>query len=348
MVIREIALLLASKREGILPLAKLAHCVAQRLNPQHRVSLEEKIENCCDGYPDSLRHESCAQNSEQPARNASNCNLLIVVSPSQMQPDCYLITVFLDRKNIRNIDKPFRKEELSHVIQNLLLKTYSELMSHLYEKGLNKKDVWIRFFLPRQLLSEEVDQYETKLRRLGAEFKVTVSLWERKFHEYIVPLITCWDGRCQADLKKSIMCVHNIVPGEYDKIQDESYTPAGVVNENSDGYDLLEYFEDSQTPVAILTFRPKETSCEDKRDHLYWLFHAGVPVILWARCSDPKGSILKLIEKKPFDELPNHVCKERREAFRSKNQAHLGCHLTLLWDDPTLIESVRHAFKTPT
>jgi len=362
-MIKAISSLSASKStEGVYPLVNFACRVNQNLNFQEKKFLKELIDNC-GGCPKKLI------NRDQPIKKI---DMIIMISPSESVFDCYSINVYLNLIPFESGGENnfFEQKDLKDEIIKILKKAYSKLMFDVEYNNLDKKDVWIRFFLPRQLLLEGVDQYEVGIyKRLGAEFKVTVSLWERAKHpEYTVPVITRWN-KCQADFNKPVLCTNH----KYASVK--THIQACII-----GKDNLKYADDPNTAFAILTFTPKVTEIGTKMDILNQLFYKGVPVILWVRSPNQKCELIideisNLIGDRIFNELPNQIYEERLKAYtnyvskmsdkktsnelpnlvydssdkeyQEKHPEKFGNLLTLLWDDANLIKRIKRYIMVP-
>jgi hypothetical protein len=314
------------------PLAKFSSYIAKALSD----STEQVLLNNLISKYFSL---SCPSKNSEPEK-ASSCDLWVVVSTDRTHPNCYSVTIHLDKK-ILSENEFIEAKEFRTVLQDTLKKAYSELMSHLDIKGLCAEHVWIRFVLPRLLLSEAVDQYKLEgyFGTLGTKFKIIVSSLERaKFPEYSVLVRDCW-MKYQDRMANEVRCTDDINSLE----ESDTYIPAFIVN-NSDNskYDpenLCVKIEE-KVVMAMLPFPPKMTaSLGDKTDYLNALLQAGVPVILWTRNTEsnfiPNNMENCICCKQKLTELPKRVYKERQAAYGSEDSSHIGNHLTLLWDDPT-------------
>ena len=100
--------------------------------------------------------------------------------------------------------------------------------------------------------------------------------------------------------------------------------------------------KNSQVIVAILPFPPKITTSLKEQDYLNALIQAGVPIILWTRSAEsnfiPTDNRLEkcIFCQQKLTELPKRIYDERNTAYGNDDSSHIGNHLTLLWDDPTL------------
>ena len=165
------------------------------------------------------------------SEQASNCDLWVVVSNDRLHPDCYSLSIGLDKEVIIPEIKFIKAEKFRTIFQDTLKQAYSELMSHLDIMGLCAEHVWIRFILPRSLLLEAVDQYELGeiWGTFGTEFKITVGLWERvKYPHYSASVRNCW-MKYKKKMANEIRCADKVNLWK----ENEICIPAFIVN-NSD------------------------------------------------------------------------------------------------------------------
>ncbi len=332
---------LPEKKQDALPLLKFSCYVADKLPSSERNSLAALISKHFSTSCKDLKHKSTRQ--DIVTEKVLNCNLLVIVLPVDTPMDHYSVKVRRDNdETLAEGRDSFKLENTCDELQYALGKAHSKLMSYLFANGLCEENVWVRFLLPRQLLSEAVDQYKSDewWGALGINFKITVSSWERaRYPKYSLPVRTCWE-KYQQRMEKKIQCAYDINSREWP----EDQIPALIVSNCNSPSQLFVDTKDSEVPLAILPSPPiKATSLKDQTNCLNALLRAGVPVILWTRSAEAKlitseNKTENLIFcKQIFAELPKCVYEERKAAFRTnKPSLHIGCHLTLLWDDPTL------------
>jgi hypothetical protein len=92
---------------------------------------------------------------------------------------------------------------------------------------------------------------------------------------------------------------------------------------------------------AVLGMAPHPCPRDPAIDVLNTLFEAGLPVVLWSRrppgeeAGSTREALLDLLGRDPLGRLPDRVWEARRQAIPSKDERHIGRHLSLLWDDPS-------------
>jgi hypothetical protein len=348
------------------PLAQFSCYIAAQLSGLEQTLLNELISKHFSLY--------CPQQSE--TKKASKCDITIVVSPGAFDVNHYSVTVYRNGEPFLGTSDPFEVTELKSILQDKLKETYFDLMMYLDSNGLNEKQVLIRFLLPRQLLSEAVDQYELDgaLDTWGTKFKVIISSWERRQSpKFSVPLKTCWN-EYKNRLSSQIQCTNNIKLCQ----RRENYVPTFIVKNSDKPRRVLVNTKNSQVGVAILQFPPKKTSVEESTDYLNVLFQTGVPIILWTReiksaiiitengqinscilCEktghDLQKSPMTLTEngqitscilcEKTVHDLQSYIYEKRNDALDEEDSLHIGNHLVLLWDDPELRLDEQIPFK---
>ena len=313
------------------PLVQFSCDIADQLSGSEQKSLNQLI----------LKYFnlSCSPKDSEPEK-ASSCDLWVVVSTDTFNANCYSVTIYLNKIMLLETES-IEAKAFRTILENTLQEAYSELMSHLSVEGLCEEHVWIRFFLPRILLSEAVDQYELDEETwgtLGTEFKITVSSWERaKYPKYSVSVRKCW-MKYKEKMVNDVRCSDDI-----NSLKDsETYIPAFIVNHSDSPKQVFVKTKGSKVVVAMLPFPPKTISLNDKTDYLNALIQAGVPVILWTRNAEsnfiPTDNVLEncMFCKQKLTELPDRVYEERNAAYGADESSHIGNHLTLLWDDPEL------------
>lgn len=184
----------------------------------------------------------------------------------------------------------------------------------------------VEFFLPRQLLSCDVDQW-IKHNDLGIKWGedhpvVVRSLdrakepreqghWRKKWHKFKeLARVT--------NHQRMLHICHR-----------KKYAPKELYR------DLM---MSDEKVCLTLTFTP--TNEPDDGRLLYEILFAGIPIALWPRSVEdaPENSdkirteIERIILNKNLLELPKIIQEQRLQAIG--NDVHLGNHLTLLWDDP--------------
>ena len=316
------------QRENNSPLVKFSCYIAEALaDANERKSLNNLI----------AKHftYSCPSQDSEPEQ-VSSCDLWVVVSTDRANPNSYSVTIELDKKKLLETEFIEAEEFRTTILRDKLKEAYSELMSHLYEKELCEEQVWIHFLLPTPLLSEAVDQYQIgdEWEKLGEEFKVVVSAWDRmRSKKPLLRTKTCWQ-KYQDKMMHEIQCTHSLDSKDWS----ETNVPAILIKKDATPNQILADVKKSKPALAILEFSPESIS-EKKIDHLNALLKAGVPAILWMRNvkseDEPLENVIKNIicdKQLLFNDLPKYIYEERNAALRMGESPHIGKHLTLLWD----------------
>jgi hypothetical protein len=193
----------------------------------------------------------------------------------------------------------------------------------------------LEFFLPRELISEEVDQWAMTQgvllqTKFGIEYQVVVRALDR--------LTPCLYNQFRERWQQRWKQLHQVAqqPGApYILICDrDEYAPQTL-------YRTLLLSPD--TTCLGLTFIPIEPY--SKEDIFCAMLQAGIPVALWSRSHadtahhtpDVRTKIAALVAHNAPGDLPRVVHRERQQANDHSDTAHLGNHLTLLWDDPNRV-----------
>ena len=212
-------------------------------------------------------------------------------------------------------------------IPSLIVQVLSSIASKIPHK---LPELMIEFFLPRELLSHDIDQWNMEDEfidelTLGSEHRVIVRSqervsnprlqghWRKKWKEF--------QGRIQSD------CFH----GSIEIICQEKHYAKGEL--------YKQLVNCACTSCLGFLFMLKDTSSDERP--LTEMLRAGIPVALWPRpcdgsseyLSDIREKIKRLLLDSNPSELPERVKSERLDAIDC-DEPHIGHYLTLLWDDP--------------
>ncbi|MCH2247184.1 MAG: serine protease [Crocosphaera sp.] len=92
----------------------------------------------------------------------------------------------------------------------------------------------------------------------------------------------------------------------------------------------------------IIGAKIKLLKAEDRQEVMQVLYEAGIPFALWVRehqnvnCQE---TLDKLCQQCTLNNLLSNIKEQRYNAWRGKEALHIGNHLSLLWDDATLVPS---------
>ncbi len=205
------------------------------------------------------------------------------------------------------------------------------------------EELIVEFFLPRDLLHWDVDQWEGVMRayvrsKLGFECQVYVRSIDRALNRKIRRF---WRQKWQ-QLQ------------EEQALGSSSNSPFLLVC-NEVGYDyqsLLVKLNSRHVVCLALTFVPPEIPDREKGDILYTSFDAGMPIALWLRqppdnLEEIQREINKLLSGRVLKELPIVVKEERSKAISEPQGTHFGKWLTLLYDNPERLPPYAVQFEVP-
>lgn len=256
--------------------------------------------------------------------------LLIKLDPNT-DGQSFFIRAWLQNSQNENLgyspvcDTPVKADVIPDIISKFLLES---------SKYMKRGDVYrlvIDFCLPREMLFNDVDHWLIQVsrntissrKRIGIRHPVIVRPIER--FDY---LPSFWEGKWNyfqsyASKKKDfqdtlpfVIFDIEVCNGQEDKI-DGLLIPEHIV-------------------CLALTFVPQEVPF----DILNAILSNGIPIVLWHRRHTHQPEELKrlftsFLSENQLVDLPMLVWKVRLEG--AGNDEHFGCHLTLLWDDPTRI-----------
>jgi hypothetical protein len=234
---------------------------------------------------------------------------------------------------LASAEAPFPLDEMEAKMQPLLYQWLRQAKQILPDC---EHDPEFYIYLPKSLLHLNVDYWpiDTSRRpnRLGHSYKVVICCIDRLEGPYPVePWREFWN-RHQTCLTTKACDVF----------------AEGNTQDIDDLIDVLEEAAESDTTVGLkVNAAPcapdSETLTAEADEFFEELFLSGLPLAIWGRCqikaicnstelgtllsADTLGNLLQVIQKK------------RKEARRSSNppESHIGHHLSLLRDNPTLI-----------
>lgn len=216
-------------------------------------------------------------------------------------------------------DKPHKLEEIPQLV-------YTTLSEHE-----DDKPAVIEFFLPYELLTDKVDQWQFQIspllkRKLCSKYKITVRSWDRMRDPQLgfvrQEWREKWDAFQKASEQRAIFWLEN--PNDY---------------QQQHLYDELTHPQKKHSCLGLTFVPPVGRGEKAKKSLLATILMAGVPVMLWSRKSQqPHHTIAEIKQEleqvlcpENLDKLPDIVHALRIEAHA---EPHLGCHLALFWDDP--------------
>lgn len=221
---------------------------------------------------------------------------------------------------------PFVLEALEAKMQPLLNQWLSQAKQIL--SGC-KNDPEFHVFLPKSLLHLTVDYWplddRQRPKRLGQLHRVVMCCADRLDGPYpIGPWRSLWD--------RHQTCLDQIAGDVF------------VDGSEQDLDTLIEVLEDAVADNAIVglkvTTAPRLPAAEELFEEL---LISGLPLAIWGRCEEAGIAIAAeldtILRTDSLIKLPQTVQEKRREARKPKNSVdrHIGHHLSLLRDNPTLI-----------
>lgn len=186
-------------------------------------------------------------------------------------------------------------------------------------------------FLPKALLPLSVDywpldQHSRRPKRLGHFYRVMVCCTERLEGPYPSgPWRRLWEKH-------------------QSRLDQLAY--GGFVEGSDQDLDaLMEVLDDASEAGMVglkLTAAPRLPEAEELFEELLL---SGLPLAIWGRCQPAEGSLSvveeldAILKANRLGELPRSVQRKRQQARRSDNspERHIGHHLSLLCDNPSLI-----------
>ncbi|WP_346294288.1 hypothetical protein [Sphaerothrix gracilis] len=224
---------------------------------------------------------------------------------------------------------PFVLEELDAKIQPLLEQWLIQAKQILINC---KKAPEFYIFLPKKLLDLKVDYWPldppkppNRPKRLGFLYRVVLCCADRLEGVYPVDRWHSFWQRHQDSLGRKAS----------DMFVDGSDRDLDALIEI-----LEEAFETNSALGLKITTALRIPTAEDLFEEL---LISGLPLAIWGRCDEPLISRVTelgtILQTDVLDKLPETVQTKRRQARISSNtpECHIGHHLSLLRDDPTLI-----------
>jgi hypothetical protein len=191
-------------------------------------------------------------------------------------------------------------------------------------------DIRVEFFLPRDLLNLDVDQWQWEAESdfpepMGCHFPVCVRSWDRM-------VARKWHRQWYIRWKRLM----NQVGGESVLAPESGLwgTPGDVPNLRQ----LTSYFERMSEVVAQVLAAPP-AAFPASFDEVAVGLRAGIPVMVWHRedcgLEDFVATAKDLLYAENPGKLLDRVRLVRTNAFASDTRnPHVGSHLAVLWDDP--------------
>lgn len=184
----------------------------------------------------------------------------------------------------------------------------------------------IHFFLPKEMMNHQIDSWKIEEGNfsptIGADYDEIVIRYSDRLKANNKP-ITKWREKGRI-VKANLHTLSNemLIPGE----------------QNNPFKLLKELNSDSRIAVRF------NTALQSKKaqDTFDVIFQAGIPIALWSRKTlnqiNSEEEINTIVNNNcPLGNLPQKVREKRNDAMGCDIDAHIGHHLSLLWDDPDLV-----------
>ena len=218
--------------------------------------------------------------------------------------------------------KPFPIETLEDKIQSLLGQWLKRTRPIVMNCG---KDPEFYIFLPKELLGSAVDQWPLSASScLGHTYPVILCCSDRR--DYPASSIGGWRQYWER---------YENAAGRTAK---EVFIECDAVNIPA-VMTAIETIEDSQDAVGLHLTNAPSVEVLDLIAEELWI--AGLPLMFWGRCEEPKidnaQELDTILRKKSLCELAKTVKTERRQSRSNTPDCHIGHHLSLLRDNPQLI-----------
>ncbi|WP_017661636.1 VMAP-C domain-containing protein [Baaleninema simplex] len=197
-------------------------------------------------------------------------------------------------------------EEVSESIDNLLK-----------DNGISFKTT-IAVFLPSQLIGSDIPCRSPKIKRpFGRRYKVVVRLYERllpsyyKFREQEL-----WREKWKQFVQKRKQLARDALK---------------QVNCSRLDFDL----DRDEIDSVLLS----ELNCNDWDEIFEEVLETAVPVVLWSRRDCCNSRAFDPVLDCSAGGLPSRILRFRKDAWK-KDEQHIGHHICLIWDDPSLVPPV--------
>jgi hypothetical protein len=220
-----------------------------------------------------------------------------------------------------------------------LLPIVNDILNTLEALEVDPDRATLAFLLPRDLLVEEVDQWQpvemVAELPIGATYAVNVRSLERlSYQRSMRRLRRAWQSLQSAgEVPLTVADVAALAGGTGSRA-------VWLSPEDGSRPGIAQTLEASGISCAILAGTPPAQPSEPVRDLFNAVLQAGIPVVLWVR--DPasrdlgkaRAKVEELLAGTPARTLSQRIRLQRRAAALCSDPDHPGRCLTLLWDDP--------------
>ena len=230
------------------------------------------------------------------------------------------------------ISEPFPLRNLESKIQPLLVQWLEE-KKQLLAGCRNDPEFYV--FLPKPLLPLAVDYWPLDFsdhpKRLGYLYTVVICCADR-FEEAVYPIEDWHDLWEQHEACLNRKAREVFIDGRHQEV--DSFIEA---LERSDDIGKIVGWKIDTAPGSA-----DVSECfEELEDFFEELLIIGVPMAIWGRCNhsgiDNANELEKLLQASTLGKLPKAVKRKRLRGHKRNPDHHIGHHLSLLLDNPTLI-----------
>lgn len=305
------------------------------------------------GEPSDQSCTDCGNLSNEPIKDLSDhglTSLMIRLKPSDKFDNHYDVDAWLvglDNKPTVSDRNLYSRTHSQDELEGVLFKLTKEVAG-TYK--IPRTKLWIEFFLPLAMLSNEVDQIKTNTGpygkiSIGFEYRVVVRPYERIEWEYpFLNLNIRWRelmNNCKSCKVK-------------DSVEDECHTHFAYwcrPNGKNPGYTYTN-FEKNEKLLCVIFEAEPDTNDQSVNPFRCLLDH-GVPVALWIRGRHNikprviKSILCNAVERDDFRFLPDRIMCIRRNSFNEIDSSQIMNRVTLMWDDPTRVPPDMEPLTSP-
>jgi hypothetical protein len=249
-------------------------------------------------------------------------SLLISVWAHRTETDKYTVKGWLGRPLLE--DGPYTSDELASVLPSVIARLYREV-----PKSPDRTERWVEVFLPCELVSEQVDQWEVPVGRLkavlGCENPVLIRAADLYYDGDLLESRRILEERWGGVKPVRELRVIDQLPPPHPK-PEFVYRPAQPWSGKGLRYQLVR-------DRAVLGVVFQAPPSEDVLDHL---LHVGVPVVAWSRgCPATAADLVGELDQKSLADLPARIRDLRVRADLDPDPARPERSVVVLYDDPT-------------
>lgn len=319
--------------DGTLPVIEFVRYFLSHI--QHQQTTRNMLQEWCQNRASELgiqHYPWGTSNIKEPSRPSVPATYLLItvkaldkeepiVKPEKkLEIRAWLMKEEEETKSYIHLEKKKPYSSIGPATTDFILKNIDEIRQRY--AGYLSEELNIEVFLPNELLSYDIDQWEINVgmvkEKLGTEHKVVVRSLDRMNN---IIIQTKWENKWK--LYQAFLS--GVKP---QKGRGPVWSPTKEECEAQSFYSTL---LKSQIVYVALTFAlPPPQIIPIIRA----ILSAGIPIVLWPRQLKIPDQYNKFLSSADFTKLRNLVSDERFTAKDIGDADHHGHHLTLLWDDP--------------